>query len=402
MRSSRGLSVLFAGFMVLGFSSGCGIQQRSFSKPGAEEADEDRSGFREPGKAEKREQAAFDGAGFSWAIRSANPRTDSHPSSAWELGEVAPARVLVDGAAAGVSDPVAWPDEPDSVLMVQIRSARAGDWSARCILADESAEESIPVRRMEWDPESESLLLPLSEVFGKRGERRDPASICHLLVRLQAGAEWRSFRLSLRVLSGLPVPAPIEHRDHEWATGQTLREELWRNVGFRNLDLELGADPKLTQASVIEIQAFIRHREGTRLYGERRRFHSRTGAIQLEARVLTGPTWSAWSGLPLRLHWPAGSELRVEYRLAPARGARVCSLADREVRRVWGVDFGKRLSRVSQSFQGGVQWKARVLDPAKVRAGGAPRESSRAELREAGALDPVLEGSPFDCQGWVP
>ena len=67
-----------------------------------------------------------------------------------------------------------------------------------------------------------------------------------------------------------------------------------------------------------------------------------------------------------------------------------------------GVDLGKRLSRVSQSFQGGVQWKARVLDPAKVRAGGAPRESSRAELREAGALDPVLEGSPFDCQGWVP
>jgi hypothetical protein len=335
---------------------------------------------------------SFEVAGFRWIIRGAKKSVSVHPRSVWQFGVELPFQGVVSGDTAAFTEPLAWPDDPDSILMVQIRGDAAGDWTARCVMADGSVDETFAPHRIEWDPNSQSGLIPLHEVFGRRGQLRDPATVCTIQVRLDSRHGGSTPQLSLRVLGGLPAPEPAERKDHGWNVGGLLREEVWKNDGFRSLILQISAP------STVSILSKLRP---AHLATDGESFRSIAEGVHVEARVILESTVSDWRALPLQLRWPAGSSIRVEYRLAPGRGTRVCEPMYHA--RVSMVVVHIPLRVHSRQFSGAVNWQVIVSEDGAITSEAVPRKSSRQEIQRGDDVLGIPAGSsPFDCQGWVP
>jgi hypothetical protein len=391
--------------MVIGIFTeiGCGLQSRPVKK--------ERSGGAVPGaesvldQARAPNQPGFQAVGYQWVIREAKPRTDSHPGSAWSLGASVSPRVVVDAQSAVVLDPILWPEPEDGMLVVQIRNLRFADWSARCIRADESSEESLPARRVEWDPESESGVIPLSDAFGSRGEKRDPASSCHISVRFESSGAAKSFQLSLRVMSGLPVPEPSESKTFPLSSEWLLREETWKNHGLRPLKITLDAKPQLLLSNWIEARwfSYVRSRNERTLNKSDGFRLSETSSLALQARYFSMGQWSSWLALPQTLAWPAGGELVVQYRLVAAPGAPICSWNDRNVEHLMlGIFVGLQVRPYQRTLQGHVEWRAHLEDPTLALEGGVTRQTEKRWVQEWADTRPGVSTSSFDCQGWLP
>jgi hypothetical protein len=369
----------------------CGVQPRTSNAKSA-----DMPALQDPKLAMPENEGSFAGffelSGFRWSIREAKPRARYHPHSDWHLGAALPIRGVLAKESLATTEALAWPDDPDSILMVQIRGNAAGDWTARCVMADGSVDETFAPHRIGWDSESESGLIPLDEIFGRRGQRRDPATACSILVRLDSSQGGATAQLSLRVLGGLPAPEPTERKDHGWNVGGIFREEVWKNEGFRGLNLQISG------TSTIAIQSKLRHGKST---GDGQGLRSLAEGVQVEARVIAGEVASSWRPLPLQLRWSAGSTLRVEYRLAPGAGTRVCEPVIRIP--IPGTKIVIPLRVQSRQFSGMVTWESIVSEETPRGSEAAPRKSSKKEVQRG---DDVLgipaETNPFACQGWVP
>ncbi len=388
-------------------SSGCGVQPRE-GDPAVPEPQRDSLAAEPEVSAELPKTPSEEGPWkVEWSIRRALPRKTAHRESSWALGEALQFEPVIQGAQVATVEPLEWPDEPESVLLVQLRYVPGGDWSARCSRPDGSMEEVLHGRRLLWDEPSQSGLLDLSEVFGSRGDLRDPATVCTLRVEVERQGAYSALTYSFRVMAGLPNPSPTERRDFAWSEGGLLREELWQNRGFRNLKLQVTAGTELVMTSVIHAQPYVQLLgKGRQFKGQGQSYVSQFSGLAIEARAGEEGRWTAWAPLPLTVRWPAGSSLRIEYRLRPVAGARSCSLADRNVVRfpypMKNTSSGVQLRRVARHLHGSISWAVAVQDPARVLEGGQIRQSDRGEAFDLGDAPAGLEGSAFDCHGWVP
>ncbi len=394
MRKSR---YPWSGVFVLIIAVGaCGIQPRPGKGRGSGTSD-----LPGPEIAISEKEAPDDGffelSGFDWTIREAKPQASANPTSHWALGSPVPFRGLLAEDRLVITEPLAWPDDPDSILMIQIRGDAAGDWAARCVRADGSVDgdesragNGAAPHRIEWDPESQSGLIPLHEVFGGRGQLRDPATVCTLLVRLDSRREGGTTELTLRVLGGLPAPEPVERKDHGWNVGGLLREEVWKNEGFRSLMLRIAAPSTLSVLSRLVAAGAPDSPEF--------RYSVANGAV-LQARVILDSRISEWRPLPLEVRWTPGAVMRIEYRLAPAPGVSVCTPIFRL--RVGPARISFPLRVASRQFAGKVSWEAVVSEDLPEISRAPARQSRKAELQRADDLLGLPSGSsPFDCQGW--
>jgi|GEM_PF-6836085 len=393
----------WAGLLVLGIlMNGCGVRARmSPQNPeGTELGQKPERDF--PGKST--DLGEVETSGVRWAIRSARPESGSNPHTRWSLGDGIPYRTVVESSKAAISEALPWPDEPNSILLVQFRGLRSGDWSFRCVRPDGEVEESSPTQRLDWDLENDLGIIPLHPIFGARGEKRDPSTVCHLLLRFQESGEARTLELSFRVLAGLPAPEPEQRQDFGLSVGGVIRQEQWRNDTLRPLQLTLDAKVALEVTTWLEQRSYLQSAERTYLPEPARVLHSFAQGATIQARYTLGSGWSNWGGLPQTVRWPAGTTVQVEYRLSAGAGVTECSRADRllhEFRWAHLKVFSEfRLS--ARHFQGSLTWIVGVQDPTKLGEASRRRRSEKTETQEFFEPTPQFPSSAFDCQGWVP
>ncbi|MBU6376501.1 MAG: hypothetical protein KGQ59_10935 [Bdellovibrionales bacterium] len=393
----------WAGLLVLGIlMNGCGVQPR----PNPESPESSVLGQipdrKAPGKSA--DLAEVETSGIRWTIRSARPESGSNPHSRWSLGDGVSYRTVVEASRAAISEALPWPDEPSSILLVQFRGLRSGDWSFRCVRPDGEVEESSPTQRLEWDLENDLGIIPLHSIFGQRGEKRDPSTVCHVLLRFQDSGESRTLELSIRVLSGLPAPEPGLRQDFGLSVGGIIRQEQWRNETFRPLQLTLEAKVDLEVTTWLEQRAYLQGNGRAYLPEPHRMLHSLAQRSTIQARYTVGSGWSNWGVLPQTVRWPSGTTVQVEYRLAAGSGVSECSRADRLVTQFPFTnlkifhEFGLSL----RHFRGSLTWIVGVQDPTKLGDTRGRRRSEKTETQEFFEPPPQISSSAFDCQGWVP
>ncbi|NDF15986.1 hypothetical protein EB061_11820, partial [bacterium] len=288
MRKSKSCGV---GLLALGIlMNACGVQPRPNSQSPENSVLGQIPDRKSPGKSS--DLAEVSTSGVRWAIRSAGPESGSSPYSRWSLGDGVPYRAVVEGSQAAIAEALPWPDDPNSILLVQFRGLRSGDWSFRCVRPDGEVEESSPTQRLDWDLHNDLGIIPLHVIFGQRGEKRDPSTVCHILLRFQDSGEARTLELSFRVLAGLPAPEPEQRQDFGLSVGGVIRQEQWRNDTLRPLQLTLDAKVALEVTTWLEQRSYLQSAERTYLPEPARVLHSFAQGATIQARYTLGSGWS--------------------------------------------------------------------------------------------------------------
>ncbi len=357
----------------------------------------------------------FEARGYRWRIREARPRMKESLQSAFELGSPVSVHALVSGDRAELAAPVRWPAEAPSRLVMEVSPAPEASalWSYRCLFPDgrvaEDSQQQGEVRPVVMDPEAGVGLILLEEAFGERGERQDPATQCHIEVRLPGE---KPFVISIRALGEIPG-LEQEVEEIEPKLGEVFRTETWTNPTLRRVALRLDPQADIESRQLVRE---VRYPESSassppearvrvkRIRGKGFEVEASVdgGAWKLaaNARVIFGPKESHVIRFRLRLGRgmlsaliPAPRTRRfdwVEERHSPR------SEFDRMIRR--SAEVMETTSLLETRFLGLVDWKAQLEE-----AGGWGESraiSAGKSVMEPFASDALADES-FDWEGWV-
>lgn len=364
----------------------------------------------------------FEMEGLRFSIREAAPSKQPHLQSPFELGDPISVQALVSSDRAELAQPVRWPAREAGRLVLEVAPAPSGgQWSYRCLFADgavaEDSQQEGRVQALVSDRERGVGLVLLEQVFGPRGERHDPATQCHLELRIPSRPP---LVVSLRALGALPE---MERKVLEDQIGQGssleegIRTEHWTNPSQKRVTLTL--NPRVDVESRQEVRV-LRHESvepDREPKGDIRIKRIRGKGFEVEASV-DGGAWRL-AALVKVIFGPGESrEIRFRLRLgdsmrripvpAPVRRT-VTWVTEGCAGRGCEIDIHRKHSKVVEDredlvatrFAGSILFKGMLQEAG---GWGEAREIGNVPvgLSPGGAADVPGDAESFDEEGFVP
>lgn len=368
------------------------------------------------------EATIFRARGMDWRLREATPLEHEHFQSPFALGSGIAFEALVSPDRAEITAPLKWPKFGSKRLVFELKpsteraSAVLGQWSYRCHHADgslaEDAQQQGRVEPLLWDRERGASLLLLEKVFGLRGERQDPSTLCHLEVRLEDEAP---FLISLRVFGGFPA---LEREEFQsmielgggLEPGSVVRVERLNNPSLRRFMFTPRPEVTLESQQLIRRIRFPGREDMAPGPKHEQWLKASSPGYTLQWSVDGG----AWRELGTSLSWLPGRTHEIRYRVASAPTSTGCKLRGIwEKRYRWFEDrrgapgewdVYERRATLQESDQvmqsrvsGSIVWTHELRE---ISGWGAIEVRTQGEDQiPAQSMGEQFES--FDCRGWV-
>ena len=364
----------------------------------------------------------FRARGMDWTLRQATPLEQEHFQSPFLLGDGISFEVLVSQDRAEITAPLKWPRSGSERLVFELKpvteraSAVLGQWSYRCHYADgslaEDAQQQGRVEPLLWDREKGASLLLLEKVFGLRGERQDPSTLCHLEVRVEDEAP---LLISLRVFGGFPTLEREEIRSISELggvvePGSVVRLERLRNPSLRRFVFTPSPKVTLESQQLIRMTRYLGREDSAPGPKQEQWLKASSRAYTLQWSVDGG----AWRQLGSNLSWPPGVTHEIRYRVVSLPTSSGCKLRGSWERHYhwfedrrgapgeWDV-YERRATRqesdqvIQSQISGSIVWANELREISEW--GGIEVHEQGEDQFPAQSIGAQFES--FDCQGWV-